>query len=45
MAEVRDRTHDDMLPMWQRLAWMAAIWALSVGAMALVSLAIKAWLT
>ena len=45
MAEVQDRTQDHMLPVWQRLAWMAAIWAMSVGAMALVSLAIKAWLT
>ena len=32
----------DLLPVRQRIAWMAAIWLLSVGAMALVSLAIRA---
>jgi hypothetical protein len=45
MEEAHDTSHDHLLPVWQRLAWMAAIWTLSVGAMALVSLAIKAWLT
>lgn len=45
MAEIRDSSHDQMLPVWQRLAWMAAIWSLSVGAMVLVSLTIRAWLT
>lgn len=45
MAEIRGSSHDDLLPIWQRLAWMAAIWALSVGTLALVSLAIRAWLS
>ena len=44
MDEVHDTAHE-RLPVWQRLAWMAAIWSLSVGAMVLVSLAIRAWLT
>ena len=46
MAEELRKTPDvDLLPMRQRLAWMAAIWLVSVGMMALVSLAIRAWLT
>ena len=31
----------DLLPVWQRVAWIAAIWVLSVGAMALVTVAIR----
>jgi hypothetical protein len=45
MEEVRGASPDHLLPVWQRIAWMAAIWFASVGAMALVSLAIRAWLT
>ncbi len=45
MEEARNSSHDHLLPIWQRIAWMAAIWSLSVGAMVLVSLAIRAWLT
>ncbi|WP_084001764.1 DUF2474 family protein [Tsuneonella dongtanensis] len=29
----------------RRLAWMVAIWALSVGALGLVAMAIRAWIT
>jgi hypothetical protein len=31
-------------PLWKRLAWMAAIWAVSVAALGVVSLALRFWL-
>jgi hypothetical protein len=31
-------------PWWRRLAWMVAIWAASVAALGLVSLALRFWL-
>jgi len=31
-------------PLWRRLAWMAAIWAMSVAALGAVAMVIKAWL-
>ena len=31
----------NLLPVRQRIAWMAAIWALSVGAMVLATLALR----
>ena len=34
----------DAGPLWKRLAWMAAIWAMSVAALGLVALVIRAWL-
>ncbi|MCW3845622.1 DUF2474 family protein [Sphingomonas sp. LB-2] len=30
--------------LWQRLAWMAGIWAMSVAALAVVAMAIRFWL-
>ena len=30
--------------LWKRLAWMVAIWAASVAALGLVSLALRFWL-
>lgn len=30
-------------PLWKRLAWMAAIWGMSVGALALVAMVLRAW--
>jgi hypothetical protein len=32
------------LPLWRRLAWMVAIWGLSVGAVGVLSLIIHVWL-
>jgi hypothetical protein len=31
-------------PLWRRLAWMAAIWAMSVAVLGAVAMVIKAWL-
>ena len=44
MKEMHKPSDVDLLPMWQRIAWMAGIWALSVGAMALISWLIKLWI-
>lgn len=44
MAEdLKNMPEVDLLPVWQRIAWMAAIWLFSVGAMALLSLAVRAF--
>ncbi len=32
------------LPLWRRIAWMVAIWSLSVAAVGAVSLVIHLWL-
>ncbi len=31
-------------PLWRRLAWFAALWTMSVGALAAVAAAIRWWL-
>jgi hypothetical protein len=35
---------NDTGPLWKRLAWMAAIWAMSVAALGLLAMILKAWL-
>ena len=34
----------ELLPIGQRIAWMIAIWAMSVGALAAVTMLLRAWL-
>ncbi len=31
-------------PLWKRLAWMAAIWAMSVASLGVVAMALRMWL-
>lgn len=46
MAEELRRVSDaDLLPVWQRIAWMAAIWFASVALLGLISWLVKLWLT
>ena len=39
--ELQKSPEMDLLPVRQRIAWMAVIWSLSVGAMVLVTFAIR----
>ncbi|TMM46674.1 DUF2474 family protein [Qipengyuania marisflavi] len=32
-------------PLWQRLAWLAAIWAASVAALGVVAYALRLWIS
>lgn len=34
----------DEAPLWKRLAWMAAIWVMSVAALGTVAFIIRTWL-
>ena len=34
----------DEAPLWKRLAWMAAIWVMSVAALGAVAFVIRTWL-
>ena len=45
MADELQKMPDvELLPVRQRIAWMAAVWLLSVGSMALASWLIREWL-
>jgi len=33
----------DAGPLWKRLAWMAAIWAVSVSTLGVVAMVLRAW--
>ena len=45
MAEEMHRVSQaDLLPVWQRIAWMAAIWLVSVGMLAVVSWLVSDWI-
>jgi len=35
---------DDAAPLWKRLGWMVAIWAMSVAALGLVAWILRLWL-
>jgi hypothetical protein len=35
---------EDAGPLWKRLAWMAAIWAMSVAALGAVAWVLRLWL-
>ena len=37
-------TDADRAPLWRRLAWMAAIWLISVAALGAVAMLIRFWL-
>ena len=34
----------EQAPLWRRLAWMAAIWGMSVGALGVVVMVLRAWI-
>lgn len=40
----RDPIKADSAPLWKRMGWMAAIWAVSVLALGVVAQAIRFWL-
>ncbi|QWC57114.1 DUF2474 family protein [Erythrobacter sp. 3-20A1M] len=39
-----ERSEADDAPLWRRLAWMAAIWAMSVAALGAVAFVLRAWI-
>ena len=45
MAEKLRSTDVDLLPVWQRVAWIAAFWALSVATIALLTWALRSLLS
>lgn len=43
--ELRNISEIELLPGWQRLGWIAGIWALSVGLIVMLTLALRALLS
>ena len=44
VEEMRSASEADLLPVWQRIEWMAAIWFASVAILGLVSWLLRMWL-
>ncbi len=44
MAPVEKQSADDA-PLWKRLAWMAAIWAMSITILGVVAYILRLWIT
>ncbi len=42
--ELRNQSDIDLLPVWQRVAWIVAFWALSVATIALLTWALRSLL-
>lgn len=42
--EMHHASKADLLPVWQRIAWMAAIWLGSVASLGVVSWLLRLWL-
>lgn len=44
MAPVEQQSADDA-PLWKRLVWMAAIWAMSITVLGIVAYILRLWIT
>ncbi|WP_404800854.1 DUF2474 domain-containing protein [Pseudoblastomonas flavescens] len=40
----KEPTQETEAPLWQRLAWMAAIWAIGVAVLGLVAWILRLWI-